>query len=99
MYVFGFAKWWFTNERILAVALGDEMLKVQLKGRFFVAKKYIGKSIYVAFVENNTVKLYEHDAAITLLKPNIVDSVSWTEKGTYGWRKTPKLFNDIIVEL
>ena len=34
----------------------DEMLKVQLKGRFTVDKKYIGKDIYVAFIENDIIK-------------------------------------------
>lgn len=39
----------------------DEMLKVQLKGRFTVDKKYIAKEIYIAFIENNVVKMYDHD--------------------------------------
>ena len=34
---------------------GDNMLKVQLKGRFTVDKKYIGKSILIAFIENKII--------------------------------------------
>ena len=29
---------------------GDNMMKIQLKGRFTVDKKYINKSIYIAFM-------------------------------------------------
>ena len=32
---------------------GEEMLKIQLKGRFTIDKKYIGKNIYIAFIEKN----------------------------------------------
>ncbi len=78
---------------------GDQMIKVQLKGRFSVAKKYIGKSIFIAFLENDEVKFYEHDQAIKILKDNIINSKSWKEYGTYTWIKTPKLFNDIITTL
>ena len=34
---------------------GNNMLKVQLKGRFTVDKKYIGKSILIAFIENKII--------------------------------------------
>ena len=43
---------------------GDEMIKVQLKSRFTVDKKYIGKDIYVVFLEDNIVRLYNHDKAL-----------------------------------
>ena len=36
---------------------GDEMLKIQLKGRFTVDKKYIGKDIYISFIEDNKIKI------------------------------------------
>ena len=52
----------------------DEMLKVQLKGRFTVDKKYIGKEIYIAFIENNIIKLYIHDEAVNMLSNNIINS-------------------------
>ena len=38
---------------------GDDMIKVQLKGRITIDKKYIGKNIYVAFIENETIKIYK----------------------------------------
>ena len=74
----------------------DEMLKVQLKGRFTVDKKYIGKDIYVAFIENGIIKIYEHDKVVKMLPKNILNSSSWFDKGGYSWGKTPKIYDSII---
>ena len=78
----------------------DEMIKVQLKGRFTLDKKYLGKEIYVAFIENEVVKIYKHDDAILILPENILTSKSWTpQDGSYSWGKTPKLYDKIIKEI
>ena len=77
----------------------DEMLKVQLKGRFTVDKKYIGKDIYVAFIENDIIKIYEHDKVVKMLPKNILNSSSWFDKGGYSWGKTPKIYSPIIQEI
>ncbi len=77
----------------------NEMLKVQLKGRFTVDKKYIGKGIYLAFIENEIIKIYEHDKAIKMLPNNILDSSSWSDKGGYSWGQTPKIYDSIIIKL
>ncbi len=78
---------------------GDAMMKIQLKGRFTVDKKYINKEIYIAFIENDVVKLYRHDDAVAALSDNIKNSSSWSEFGGYSWGKTPKVYNSIIKEL
>ena len=75
---------------------GNNMLKVQLKGRFTIDKKYLDKDIYIAFLEDHLVKIYKHDEAIPLLNENILNSISWKERGGYSWGKTPKVFADII---
>lgn len=77
----------------------DEMLKVQLKGRFTVDKKYIDKEIYIAFIENNVVKMYDHDEAVNMLPDNIKQSDSWNKYGSYSWGKTPKFYDSIIREV
>ena len=77
----------------------DEMLKVQLKGRFTVDKKYIDKEIYIAFIENNVVKIYDHDEAVNMLPDNIKQSDSWHINGGYSWGKTPKIYSLIIQEI
>ena len=73
--------------------------KIQLKGRFTVDKKYIGKEIYIAFIENNVIKLYIHDEAVNMLSDNIINSKSWSEKGGYSWGQTPNIYNSIIREI
>lgn len=75
---------------------GDDMLKVQLKGRFTLAKKYIDKNIYIAFIENDSVKIYLHDDAINMIPDNIKNSKSWIENGLYTFNKTPVKYDDII---
>lgn len=74
----------------------DEMVKVQLKGRFSIDKKYIGKNLYIAFIENEKVKIYYHDKAIEILPENIVNSKSWKETGRYTWIQTPRHYSNII---
>lgn len=78
---------------------GDDMLKVQLKGRFTIDKKYIGKKILIAFIENEIIKLYAHDEAVNMLAKNIINSKSWEDKGSYSWGQTPKRYSCIIKEL
>ena len=77
----------------------NEMLKVQLKGRFTVDKKYIDKEIYIAFIENNVVKIYDHDEAVNMLPDNIKQSDSWNKYGSYSWGKTPRIYSPIIQEI
>ena len=78
---------------------GEDMIKVQLKGRFTIDKKYIGKEIYIAFIENNVIKLYIHDEAVNMLSDNIINSKSWSGTGGYSWGQTPKLYSSIIREI
>jgi hypothetical protein len=78
---------------------GDDMIKVQLKGRITIDKKYIGKNIYVAFIENETIKIYKHDDALKAIPENVKISKSWSEIGNYSWGKTPAYFDEIITIL
>lgn len=75
---------------------GDEMLKIQLKGRFTVDKKYRGKDIYITFIEDDKIKMYKHDEAVNLLPEKTKNSESWLERGGYSWGKTPKQYESII---
>ena len=56
---------------------GDDMLKIQLKGRFTVEKKYIGKDIYISFIEDGKIKIYKHDEAVNLLPEKTKNTESW----------------------
>lgn len=80
---------------------GVEFLKVQLKSRLTINKKYIGKNIYVAFRQLDTDKsyLYPHDELMNkILKelPNITLVKSWKNDGGYSW---PKLSKKLITVL
>lgn len=73
---------------------GNQFLKVQLKGRLIVNKKYEGKEIYVAFHEDKTWYLYPHDKVRDeILEFGLIaNTLSWTVKGGYGW---PRLSNQL----
>jgi hypothetical protein len=75
---------------------GEMMLKVQLKGRFVLDKKYEGKDIYIAYIENKIIKLYNHDFALKKILGKINDTKSWVEFGSYSWPKTPQRFEEYI---
>ena len=82
------------------IAINDkEMIKVQLKGRFSIDKKYIGKNLFIAFIEQDKVKIYLHDKAVNMAPNNIINSKSWKDNGSYHWIKTPKIYNKIITVL
>ena len=72
---------------------GDLMIKVQLKGRFTLDKKYIGKDIYVAFIEDNIVKIYNHDDALSIVPENLLNTKSWVEDGLYSWENAKALWS------
>ena len=78
---------------------GDDLLKIQLKGRFTIDKKYIGKDIYISFLEEGKVKIYKHDDVLKVIPENEKISKSWSKIGNYSWGKTPKYFNEIIIIL
>ena len=78
---------------------GDDMLKIQLKGRLTVDKKYLNKDLYIAFIEDNLVKLYKHDDIIPLMPKNTTKSKSWADEGAYSWKKTPEIYEKNIIKL
>ena len=75
---------------------GDEMLKIQLKGRFTVDEKYRGKDIYITFIEDDKIKIYKHDEAVNLLPEKTKNTISWAKRGGYSWGITTKQYESII---
>ena len=65
---------------------GKETLKVQLKPRVTIYKKYIGKSLFVAFPVNDDWYLIEHDKLVALVGKNAnwLNTDSWNKKGEYS---------------
>jgi len=71
---------------------GVSFLKVQLKGRLTLQKKYNGKNIFIAFNQNGRWYVYPHDKLREeLLSIGLMSgSASWEEKGGYSWPNIPK---------
>lgn len=75
---------------------GKTFIKVQLKGRLTLSKKYNEKDIYVAFNQDSQWYVYPHDQ----LQNELIDfglisgSKSWEEEGLYSWPKIPKHISD-----
>jgi hypothetical protein len=44
-----------------AVGINDEILKIQLKGRVTIERKYLGKQLYIGFPCHENWYLYPHD--------------------------------------
>ena len=65
---------------------GTHTLKVQLKSRLTIGKKYQNKSLWIAFPFDSGWYLVEHDRCVALAKKhtNWLTSKSWCVKGTYS---------------
>lgn len=89
---YGFTCMWLHNDwqgaDFIAVHLdGVTDIKVQLKGRFSFARKYIGKGIYICFIDDGETYLFSHDEILEIVEHRISDR-KWLEEGTWS---TPKL--------
>ena len=82
---------------------GETYLKIQLKGRCTIDRKYQGKNILIAFIRDGRVHLYDHDKFIHHIqetRPNTLASASWRDTGKYSWQTkssgTPKWILEFI---
>ena len=72
---------------------GETFLKVQLKGRLAVDRKYIGKDIHVAFFVDDACFVYPHDAFLNhLIERGSMNEERrlWAEKGLRSWPRPPQ---------
>ena len=71
---------------------GESFLKVQLKGRLAVDRKYSGKGIHIAFFEGEDAFVYPHDAFLEhLVERGSMNEERrlWREKGIRSWPRMP----------
>ncbi|MGB3317241.1 MAG: hypothetical protein WBB85_22875 [Albidovulum sp.] len=71
---------------------GETVLKVQLKSRLTIDKKYVGKAIYIAFLNHADCFLYPHDAFLNaLIERGSLTETSrlWDEEGRRSWPRPP----------
>jgi hypothetical protein len=64
---------------------GNETLRIQLKGRINIAKKYLNKGLYVAFPSKDFWYLIEHDKLVEIVgkTTNWLNTPSWIKSGHY----------------
>lgn len=74
----------------LASHRDGEVLRIQLKGRATLDKKYINKGLYVAFPYDGAWLIYDHDALAEAATPKLEGTASWTEHGLYSWGSPPE---------
>lgn len=69
----------------IAQHIGGEVLRVQLKSRLALFRKYLGKDIYVAFRDGDSWYLYPHDEFLAKIikKTKIGGTRSWRQEGGY----------------
>ena len=65
---------------------GNDTLKVQLKSRLSIDKKYIGKDLHIAFPIGNSWFLIKHDDLLQSVSEttNWLNTSSWKDKGLYN---------------
>lgn len=64
---------------------GETFLKVQLKGRLSLDKKYEGKSLYVMFRFHSDWYLCPHDELMGKIVPGIKHTKAWDQDGSYHY--------------
>lgn len=72
---------------------GETVLRVQLKGRMEIAKKYLGRGIHICFRAQGHVYLYPHDdiASVLLATTNIENTNAWKkDNGGYSFSTMTK---------
>ena len=71
---------------------GETFLKIQLKGRLAVDRKYVGKEIFIGFFHGEECYVYPHDAFLhELISRGSMneDRRLWREKGVRSWPRIP----------
>ena len=59
---------------------------MQLKGRFTIDKKYLGKDLYIAFRLKSDWYVFPHDEIVTALEDRKIytETVSWANSENYS---------------
>ena len=77
----------------LACHTNGDTLKVQLKSRLSIARKYIGKSLFMAFPSNDNWYLIEHDQLVKIIEANTtwLTTKSWLDEPSAYTSANPSL--------
>ena len=82
---------WQGADFIAQHCASNSFLRVQLKSRLMLHKKYLGKDLYVAFPDKGCWYIYEHDALLAEVNRlgTVSGSSSWSVHGAYSWPGMP----------
>lgn len=99
---YGYTTMWLNNDwegaDFICVHIdGETTLKVQLKGRFSFDKKYVGKNILIAFIENDNYYIYPHDEVLEILNFTATDK-TWLELGKWSCPRLTKKYKQLLEE-
>ena len=77
---------------------GEIFLRIQVKGRFVLEKKYERRNIHIAFLAGNDCYVYPHDEVLghVLDRGEINETSSWRNNGLYSWPSLPKWASEIL---
>jgi hypothetical protein len=83
---------WQSADFIAQHVDGEKFLKVQLKGRMSIAKKYLGKDLHICFPYEGGWYLFPHDEVVDhlLSTSNIGNTTSWIQNGAYSFKVISK---------
>ena len=79
---------------------GKTMLRIQLKGRLTIDRKYDDKDIYIAFRDGADCYVYPHDTVreSILSLGKVSNTKSWQVGGNYAWPGLPVWAKDLLAE-
>jgi hypothetical protein len=84
----------------IARDIDGKVLRIQAKGRLSIAKKYLGKNLYVMFPDkSHTVwYLYPHDTVLNyiLTTTTVKKTKAWRENGVYDWSRLSKKHKEFL---
>jgi hypothetical protein len=89
---------WNGADFIALHADGKTVLRVQLKGRLHVDKKYEGKNLWLCFPADDGWYLGPHDEILSHLleSTGIGETESWRKDGNYNYPTLPKRVAKIL---
>lgn len=79
---------------------GERFYRVQLKGRMTIDNKYVGKGLYIAFVDGDRVYVYPHDEMGDRIEAagKVSSSVSWSKYRSHSWPSVSKWMRELLNE-
>jgi hypothetical protein len=82
----------------IAQHVNGTFMKVQLKGRLSVDRKYFGKNLWICFRTNRGCCLYEHDPAIAAIEDitPFQHTQSWINDGDYSFSNPSLQLSEFI---